>query len=191
MSQTVPVEELTPQAAEEELARLAEAIREADEAYYQNDAPSLTDSEYDALRQRNLAIEARFPDLKRADSPADRVGASVSDGFSKAAHGAPMLSLENAFSDEDVAEFVGRIRRFLGLSEDEPVAITAEPKIDGLSLSLTYEKGKLVRAATRGDGQVGEDVTANARTLDDVPETLAGKGWPDSVEIRGEVYMSH
>lgn len=191
MSQTVPVEELTPQAAEEELARLAEAIREADEAYYQNDAPSLTDAEYDALRQRNLAIEARFPDLKRADSPADRVGASVSDGFSKAAHGAPMLSLDNAFSDEDVAEFVGRIRRFLGLSEDEPVAITAEPKIDGLSLSLTYEKGKLVRAATRGDGQVGEDVTANARTLDDVPVLLAGKGWPDSIEVRGEVYMSH
>tara|TARA_R110002020_G_scaffold83397_2_gene207247 strand:+ start:151310 stop:153415 length:2106 start_codon:yes stop_codon:yes gene_type:complete len=191
MSQPVPVEALTPQEAEEELARLADAIREADEAYYQNDAPSLTDAEYDALRQRNLAIEARFPELKRADSPAERVGASVGDGFSKAAHGAPMLSLDNAFSDEDVAEFVGRIRRFLGLSEDESVAITAEPKIDGLSLSLTYEKGKLVRAATRGDGQVGEDVTANARTLDDVPEALAGKGWPDSVEIRGEVYMSH
>jgi DNA ligase (NAD+) len=191
MSQPVPVEALTPQEAEEELARLAEAIREADEAYYQNDAPSLTDAEYDALRQRNLAIEARFPELKRADSPAERVGASAGDGFSKAAHGAPMLSLDNAFSDEDVTEFVGRIRRFLGLSEDEPVAITAEPKIDGLSLSLTYEEGKLVRAATRGDGQVGEDVTANARTLDDVPETLAGTGWPDSVEIRGEVYMSH
>ena len=191
MSQPVPVEALTPQEAEEELARLAEAIREADEAYYRNDAPSLTDAEYDALRQRNLAIEARFPELKRADSPTDKVGAGVSDGFSKAAHAAPMLSLDNAFSDEDVAEFVGRIRRFLGLSEDEPVAITAEPKIDGLSLSLTYEKGKLVRAATRGDGQVGEDVTANARTLDDVPEALAGKGWPDSIEIRGEVYMSH
>ncbi|KDA04416.1 NAD-dependent DNA ligase LigA [Hyphomonas oceanitis] len=191
MSQPVPVEALTPQQAEEELARLADAIREADEAYYQNDAPSLTDAEYDVLRQRNLAIEARFPELKRANSPTDKVGAAVSDGFNKAAHGAPMLSLDNAFSDEDVAEFVGRIRRFLGLSEDEPVAITAEPKIDGLSLSLTYEKGQLVRAATRGDGQVGEDVTTNARTLDDVPEALAGKGWPDSVEIRGEVYMSH
>jgi DNA ligase (NAD+) len=191
MSKPDPVEALTPQQAEEELARLAEAIRAADEAYYRNDAPDLTDADYDALRQRNLAIEARFPNLKRDDSPSIQVGAAPGEGFAKAAHGAPMLSLDNAFSDEDVADFVGRIRRFLGLGEDEPVVITAEPKIDGLSLSLTYEKGRLVRAATRGDGQVGEDVTANARTLEDIPEKLGGKGWPDSIEVRGEVYMSH
>ncbi|KCZ90646.1 NAD-dependent DNA ligase LigA [Hyphomonas johnsonii] len=191
MSKPDPVEALTPQQAEEELARLAEAIRAADEAYYRNDAPDLTDADYDALRQRNLAIEARFPNLKRDDSPSIQVGAAPGEGFAKAAHGAPMLSLDNAFSDEDVADFVGRIRRFLGLGEDEPVVITAEPKIDGLSLSLTYEKGRLVRAATRGDGQVGEDVTANARTLEDIPGTLGGRGWPDSIEVRGEVYMSH
>ena len=191
MIKPVPVDALTPEAAEEELARLAEAIREADEAYYRNDAPDLTDAEYDALRQRNLAIEARFPELRRADSPADRVGAGVGEGFAKAAHAAPMLSLDNAFSDEDVVEFVARIRRFLGLDEAEPVALTAEPKIDGLSLSLTFENGQLTRAATRGDGQVGEDVTANARTLSDIPAKLNGKGWPDRIEIRGEVYMSH
>jgi len=191
MIKPVPVDALTPEAAEEELARLAEAIREADEAYYRNDAPDLTDAEYDALRQRNLAIEARFPELRRADSPADRVGAGVGEGFAKAAHAAPMLSLDNAFSDEDVVEFVARIRRFLGLDEAEPVALTAEPKIDGLSLSLTFENGQLTRAATRGDGQVGEYVTANARTLSDIPAKLNGKGWPDRIEIRGEVYMSH
>ena len=191
MIKPVPVDALTPEAAEEELARLAEAIREADEAYYRNDAPDLTDAEYDALRQRNLAIEARFPELRRADSPADRVGAGVGEGFAKAAHAAPMLSLNNAFSDEDVVEFVARIRRFLGLDEAEPVALTAEPKIDGLSLSLTFENGQLTRAATRGDGQVGEYVTANARTLSDIPAKLNGKGWPDRIEIRGEVYMSH
>ncbi|KJS37236.1 MAG: NAD-dependent DNA ligase LigA [Hyphomonas sp. BRH_c22] len=191
MIKPVPVDALTPEAAEEELARLAEAIREADEAYYRNDAPDLTDAEYDALRQRNLAIEARFPELRRADSPADRVGAGAGEGFAKAAHAAPMLSLDNAFSDEDVVEFVARIRRFLGLDEGEAVALTAEPKIDGLSLSLTFENGQLTRAATRGDGQVGEDVTANARTLSDIPAKLNGKGWPDRIEIRGEVYMSH
>jgi len=191
MIKPVPVDALTPQAAEEELARLAEAIREADDAYYRNDAPDLTDAEYDALRQRNLAIEARFPELKRADSPADRVGSGLGDGFSKAPHAAPMLSLDNAFSDEDVTEYVARVRRFLGLDETEAVALTAEPKIDGLSLSLTYEKGRLLRAATRGDGQVGEDVTANARTLSDIPAKLNGKGWPDRIEVRGEVYMSH
>jgi DNA ligase (NAD+) len=191
MIKPVPVDALTPETAEEELERLAEAIREADDAYYRNDAPDLTDAEYDALRQRNLAIEARFPELKRADSPADRVGSGAGDGFTKAAHAAPMLSLDNAFSDEDVTEFVARIRRFLGLDETEAVALTAEPKIDGLSLSLTYERGRLLRAATRGDGQVGEDVTANARTLSDIPAKLNGKGWPDHIEIRGEVYMSH
>ncbi|WP_373002544.1 NAD-dependent DNA ligase LigA [Hyphomonas sp.] len=191
MNKPVPVETLTPVEAEAELARLAEAIREADEAYYRNDAPEIADAEYDALRQRNLAIEAQFPELKREDSPTERVGAGPSDGFTKAAHAAPMLSLDNAFTLEDVDDFVGRIRRFLGLAETEEVPITAEPKIDGLSLSLTYEKGKLIRAATRGDGQIGEDVTANARTLDDIPQRLKDAGWPDSLEIRGEVFMSH
>ena len=191
MSEAIPVEALTPEEAAAELARLAALIAEADAAYYQEDAPVLTDAEYDAARQRNLAIEARFPDIKREDSPSDRVGAAAQDGFAKAAHAAPMLSLDNAFSDEDVEEFAGRIRRFLGLGADETLDITAEPKIDGLSLSLTYEKGRLKRAATRGNGQVGEDVTANAKTLKDIPAKLAGQGWPDFIEIRGEVYMSH
>ena len=191
MSEATPVEALTPEEAAAELERLARLIAEADEAYYQEDAPVLTDAEYDTARQRNLAIESRFPELKREDSPSDRVGAAAHDGFAKAAHAAPMLSLDNAFADEDVTEFVGRIRRFLGLGDGESVALTAEPKIDGLSLSLTYEKGRLVRAATRGNGQVGEDVTANARTLGDIPVSLSGKDWPAFIEIRGEVYMSH
>nr|WP_321509283.1 NAD-dependent DNA ligase LigA [uncultured Hyphomonas sp.] len=190
MSEATPVEDLTRDEAAVELERLAGLIAEADAAYYQEDAPLMTDAEYDAARQRNAAIEARFPDLKREDSPSDRVGAAAHEGFAKAAHAAPMLSLDNAFSDEDVSDFADRIRRFLGLSAEEEVAITAEPKIDGLSLSLTYEKGKLKRAATRGNGEVGEDVTANARTLDDIPEKLSGKGWPDMIEIRGEVYMT-
>ncbi|KCZ63443.1 NAD-dependent DNA ligase LigA [Hyphomonas sp. L-53-1-40] len=191
MSEATPVEDLTPDEAAAELARLAAIIAEADAAYYQEDAPVLTDAEYDVARQRNLAIEARFPELKREDSPSDRVGAVAQDGFAKATHAAPMLSLDNAFSDEDVTEFAGRIRRFLGLDESETLELTAEPKIDGLSLSLTYEKGKLKRAATRGNGLVGEDVTANALTLNDIPTKLAGKDWPDFIEIRGEVYMSH
>ena len=190
MSEATPVEDLTREDAAAELERLAKLIAEADAAYYQDDAPLMSDAEYDAARLRNAAIEARFPDLKRPDSPADRVGASAQDGFTKAAHAAPMLSLENAFSDEDVADFVDRIRRFLGLSADEPIALTAEPKIDGLSLSLSYEKGRLKRAATRGNGDVGEDVTANARTLADIPAKLSGKDWPDFIEIRGEVYMT-
>lgn len=190
MSEATPVEDLTREEAAVELERLAGLIAEADAAYYQEDAPLMTDAEYDAARLRNAAIEARFPDLKREDSPSDRVGAAAHDGFAKAAHAAPMLSLDNAFSDEDVSDFADRIRRFLGLGADEEVAITAEPKIDGLSLSLTYEKGTLKRAATRGNGEVGEDVTANARTLDDIPKKLSGKGWPDRIEIRGEVYMT-
>lgn len=184
------VEALTEAEAAAELARLAREIAEADAAYYQNDAPDITDAEYDALRQRNAAIEARFPALKRDDSPSLRVGAEAGEGFAKARHAAPMLSLENAFTDEDVADFAGRIRRFLALPADEVLAFTAEPKIDGLSLSLTYEQGRLVRAATRGDGQTGEDVTANAHTLKDIPAKLKGKGWPESIEVRGEVYMS-
>ena len=190
MSRVKPVEALSEAEAAAELERLAGLIADADAAYYQNDAPELTDAEYDGLRQRNLAIETRFPQLKREDSPTERVGAEAGDGFAKARHSAPMLSLDNAFTDEDVADFAARIRRFLGLPADEVLAFTAEPKIDGLSLSLTYENGKLARAATRGDGQTGEDVTVNARTLGDIPARLKGKGLPQSIEIRGEVYMT-
>ena len=190
MSGVKAASELTEAEAAAELARLAQDIAEADAAYYQNDAPTLTDAAYDALRLRNGEIEARFPHLKREDSPSLRVGAEAGDGFAKARHGVPMLSLENAFTDGDVADFAARIRRFLALPEDTVLAFTAEPKIDGLSLSLTYEKGKLVRAATRGDGQTGEDVTANGRTLGDIPGRLAGKDWPAGIEIRGEIYMA-
>lgn len=190
MNDGIAVEQLTEDQARKELARLATEIKLADAAYYVEDDPHLTDAAYDALRQRNLAIEAAFPHLKRSDSPSDTVGTVVKDGFGKIEHGVPMLSLDNAFSDEDVQDFTDRVRRFLGLSEDEPVIITAEPKIDGLSLSLTYVNGVLQQAATRGDGRVGEDVTANARTLADVPETLAGNGWPERIEVRGEVYIS-
>ena len=190
MSGGIPASALTEQDAAAELARLSREIAEADAAYYQNDAPTLTDAAYDALRLRNAEIEAQFPHLKREDSPSLKVGADAGDGFAKARHGVPMLSLENAFADEDVADFAARIRRFLGLGEDAELAFTAEPKIDGLSLSVTYEKGKLLRAATRGDGQTGEDVTANARTLGDIPAKLAGKDWPASIEIRGEIYMA-
>ncbi len=191
MSANTNVEDLTEDQARKELARLVTEIKLADASYYNEDSPHLTDAAYDALRQRNLAIEARFPHLKRKDSPSDSLGAPVSDGFGKVEHGVPMLSLDNAFTDEDVSEFTDRIRRFLGLSAEEELIITAEPKIDGLSLSLTYENGRLVRGATRGDGRVGEDVTANARTLDDVPAQLGGDGWPSRIEIRGEVYMNN
>lgn len=190
MNGQIAVDALTEDQARKELARLVTEIKLADAAYYADDNPHLSDADYDALRQRNLAIEARFPELKRSDSPSDKVSGAVSDGFGKIEHGVPMLSLDNAFSDDDVQEFTDRIRRFLGLSETEELVITAEPKIDGLSLSLTYEDGVLVKAATRGDGRVGEDVTANARTLDTVPDTLSGSGWPVRIEIRGEVYMS-
>ncbi|MEM1390282.1 MAG: NAD-dependent DNA ligase LigA [Pseudomonadota bacterium] len=191
MSDPVSVEALDEAGAKRELARLATEIKLADVAYYNDDSPHLSDADYDALRRRNLAIEARFPDLKRKDSPTDRVGVKPSEGFGKITHGEAMLSLDNAFNEQDVADFIGRIRRFLGLDETETVALTAEPKIDGLSLSLTYEKGLLIRAATRGDGRMGEDVTANARTIDDVPQRLPADTGPDRIEIRGEVYMRH
>ena len=189
MNAEIAVDALSEDQARKELARLAVEIKLADASYYAEDDPHLSDAEYDALRRRNLDIETRFPHLKRADSPSEAVGIAVSDGFGKIQHGVPMLSLDNAFSDEDVRDFQDRIRRFLGLDPETELKITAEPKIDGLSLSLTYEGGQLVRAATRGDGRVGEDVTANARTLAEVPETLSGNGWPDRIEIRGEVYM--
>ncbi|MEX6504796.1 NAD-dependent DNA ligase LigA [Jiella sp. M17.18] len=185
-----PVEDLTENEAAEELARLAAEIAGHDRRYFQEDAPTVSDAEYDALRRRNAAIEARFPELIREDSPSARVGSEVSEKFGKIRHALPMLSLDNAFSDEDVRDFARRVRRFLKLAEDAPLAITAEPKIDGLSLSLRYEGGALVSAATRGDGTTGEDVTRNARTVTDIPNRLKGEA-PDVFEVRGEVYMSH
>ncbi|MEL7104640.1 MAG: NAD-dependent DNA ligase LigA [Pseudomonadota bacterium] len=183
------VNDLTKAQARAELARLAAALAEANTAYHTDDAPVIADADYDALKRRNAAIEARFPDLKRADSPSDQVGAAPSETFSKVRHEVRMLSLGNAFDDEDVVDFVRSVRAYLGLAEEAPLAFTAEPKIDGLSLSLLYEHGQLKRAATRGDGETGEDVTANARTIAGLPQTLAGA--PDRLEVRGEVYMSH
>ena len=191
MSALKDVEALTEKEARDEHARLAKEIAKHDKAYYQNDAPKVSDAIYDALRQRLEGIEARFPSLVDLFSPTQRVGAAPSGKFGEITHAVPMLSLGNAFKDEDVEDFVGRIRRFLGLGENEPVAITAEPKIDGLSASIRYENGKLVHGATRGDGQTGEDVTRNLLTLDEIPDTLAGRDWPDVVGVRGEVYMSH
>ena len=176
--------------AKAELKRLATEIATHDKRYYQQDAPTVTDAEYDALRQRNAAIEARFPQLIRADSPSKRIGASPIGKFRKVRHAVPMLSLDNAFAEQDVVDFVARIRRFLRLSEDEKLAFSAEPKIDGLSMSLRYEGGELVTAATRGDGAEGEDVTANIRTLEDVPKKLKGRNVPNVCEVRGEVYMT-
>ncbi|MBV9812609.1 MAG: NAD-dependent DNA ligase LigA, partial [Acetobacteraceae bacterium] len=174
--------------AEAELARLADEIAGHDRAYHEQDAPVISDAEYDALRRRNAAIEARFPALVREDSPSRRVGAPPASGFAKVRHRVPMLSLDNAFDADDFAEFVARARRFLGLHE-ETLALVGEPKIDGLSISLSYEDGRLVRGATRGDGAEGEDVTANLRTQASVPQKLKGKT-PARIEIRGEVFMS-
>ncbi|MGZ8300014.1 MAG: NAD-dependent DNA ligase LigA, partial [Rhodoplanes sp.] len=187
---TVEVDQLTPAQAKAELMRLALEIGAHDKRYYQEDDPTVSDAEYDKLRKRNAAIEERFPELIRADSPSKRVGAAPSRGFAKVRHAVPMLSLDNAFNDEDVEDFVGRIRRFLKLSDDEEIAFCAEAKIDGLSMSLRYEDGELVRAATRGDGAEGEDVTANIRTLADVPHKLKGRSVPEICEVRGEVYMT-
>jgi DNA ligase (NAD+) len=175
--------------AETEVTALTVRIREADAAYYQNDAPIISDAEYDALRLKLEAIVARFPELESDDSPTKTVGAAPTQGFRKVRHAAPMLSLGNAFDREDVTDFVDRIRRFLGLTADAEIKFVAEPKIDGLSCSLTYEKGELKLAATRGDGEEGEDVTANARQVGDIPNKLKGNDWPDIVEVRGEVYM--
>ena len=183
-----PVEDLTPQEAAEELAALATEISEHDRRYHAEDAPSISDAEYDELRLRNAAIEVAFPELQRADSPSKAVGAAPSGTFSQVRHARPMLSLDNVFSDEDVRDFVGSVRRFLAFSGEQELAFTAEPKIDGLSMSLRYERGKLVTAATRGDGTTGENVTANIRTISEIPDTLPADA-PEVVEVRGEVYM--
>jgi DNA ligase (NAD+) len=186
----IEVNELTEAAAKRELKRLAAEIAHNDDLYYSKDAPKVSDAAYDLLRRRNDAIEKRFPELIREDSPSKRIGAPVARGFAKVRHAVPMLSLDNAFSDADVEDFVGRIRRFLKLGADDTIAFNAEPKIDGLSMSLRYEDGELVRAATRGDGTEGEDVTANIRTLKSVPEKLKGRNVPAVCEVRGEVYMT-
>lgn len=185
-----PVEVLAPEEAQAELEHLAIEIARHDQLYHGQDQPEISDAAYDALRRRNLAVEQRFPDLIREDSPSRRVGYVALDKFDKVAHAVAMLSLDNAFGDDDVRDFEARIRRFLRLDADAPLALTAEPKIDGLSLSLRYENGRLVRAATRGDGLVGEDVTVNARTIADIPGILAGENLPQIAEIRGEVYMT-
>jgi DNA ligase (NAD+) len=188
---TKPVEDLTPDEAEAELARLAEAIAAANIAYHQKDAPEITDAEFDAMRRRNDAIEEAFPDLIRSDSPANAVGAPPAEGFAKVRHAVPMLSLAKAYTDQDVVDFIERGRRFFERDKDLEIAFTAEPKIDGLSASLRYENGVFVQGATRGDGAVGEDITANLRTIKDIPPRLHGKDWPQSIEIRGEVYMTY
>ncbi|WP_455481607.1 NAD-dependent DNA ligase LigA [Bartonella sp. B35(2025)] len=182
------IKNLTALEAERELERLAKEIARHDILYNNNDQPEISDAQYDALRRRNADIEALFPELIRTDSPSYRIGAPVSEKFEKSIHTHAMLSLDNAFSSEDVSEFFDRIRRFLRFPEKQILEMTAEPKIDGLSLSLRYEKGRLVCAATRGDGHVGENVTVNARTISDIPQILQGK-FPDIIEVRGEVYM--
>jgi DNA ligase (NAD+) len=183
------IAKLTKAQAKVEHTRLALELERHDKAYYQEDAPVISDAEYDSLRQRFNAIEDRFPDLVTPESPSQKIGAAPSGRFKKVRHALPMLSLDNAFAEQDVRDFVGRIERFLKLKDDK-IDFSAEPKIDGLSMSLRYEGGELVTAATRGDGAVGEDVTANIRTLEDVPQTLKGRSVPDVCEVRGEVYMT-
>src|SRR5580698_5208103 len=185
-----PVEALSEKQASAAHARLAAEIAAHDRRYYQDDAPTVSDAEYDRLRRRYGAIETRFPSLRSRESLTAKVGAAPSARFAKVRHAVPMQSLDNAFSDEDVVDFVARIRRFLRLPEDEVVAFSAEPKIDGLSMSLRYVDGELVTGATRGDGAEGEDVTANVKTLADIPQRLKGKNVPAVCEVRGEVYMT-
>jgi DNA ligase (NAD+) len=189
LSADIAVQDLTEAQAKAELEKLASALNQANVAYHGEDAPQISDAEYDRLKRRNTEIEDKFPALKRVDSPSEKIGVGPSEGFSKVAHAVAMLSLANAFDDQDVTDFDARIRKYLGLSQDAELEYTAEPKIDGLSLSLRYEQGVLVQAATRGDGAVGENVTANAKTISDIPQRLSGA--PDILEVRGEVYMSH
>jgi DNA ligase (NAD+) len=187
--ESIPVDQLTPDQARAELERLAAEIAHHDRLYYRDAAPEVSDAAYDALRARNAAIEARFPELVRPDSPSHRIGAAPVEAFGKVTHRVPMLSLDNAMAAAEVAEFLRRARRFLSLREDAPLDLVAEPKIDGLSSSLRYENGLLVQGATRGDGTVGEDVTGNLRTIRDIPQRLQGERPPAVLEVRGEVYM--
>src|SRR5271170_6386762 len=190
MSRAPAAASLTLAQAKKEHARLGAEIAEHDRRYHAEDAPTISDAEYDALRRRYTALEKAHPSLADAGSLNRKVGAAPSARFAKVRHSVPMLSLDNAFADEDVVDFVGRIRRFLRLADDEEIAFSAEPKIDGLSMSLRYEDGLLVTGATRGDGAEGEDVTANVKTLKDIPHRLKGKGVPAVCEVRGEVYMT-
>lgn len=185
----ISVGDLSKAQAANEMAWLASQIKAANDAYHRDDAPDISDADYDRLKRRNSALEAAFPDLKREDSPSDQIGGALAEGFGKVQHAVRMLSLGNAFDDEDIFEFDARIRKYLGMSNSAQLFYTAEPKIDGLSLSLRYEKGMLVQAATRGDGDVGENVTANARTIADIPQKISNA--PEILEVRGEVYMSH
>ena len=188
MSQS-PIADLTPIEAAAELAELAKELARHDALYHGKDRPEITDADYDALKKRNEALEAAFPDLVRIDSPSRKVGAAPAAGFQQVTHAKPMLSLDNLFEDADVTDFVASVYRFLGVLPDNSIAFTAEPKIDGLSMSIRYEKGVMVSAATRGDGAVGENVTANIKTIKEIPQRLPD-GVPDVVEVRGEVYMA-
>jgi DNA ligase (NAD+) len=190
MPDPAPVDSLSEAEATAELTRLADELAAHDVRYFQDESPTISDADYDALKRRNAELEARFPHLVRENSPSLKVGAARASSFAPVEHGVPMLSLDNAFTDDDAREFDARVRRFLRLGED-PVAYTAEPKIDGLSASLRYERGLFVQGATRGDGRVGEDVTANLKTIGEIPHRLAGDGWPEVIEIRGEVYFGH
>lgn len=188
----IPVDELTRAQAQWELTRLAAEVKHHDELYYQRSQPKVSDADYDALKQRNAAIEARFPELMLPDSPSKRVGAAPAAGFAKVRHAVPMLSLDNAFGEEDVRDFFESVRRFMKELKDDPtipIEAVAEPKIDGLSATLRYEGGEFIQGATRGDGAEGEDITANLRTVKDIPARLQGEGWPAVLEVRGEVYM--
>ena len=189
MAQDPPVSDMSEDQARSELQRLALALAQANRAYHHDDSPSIDDATFDRLKLRNAQIEQRFPHLKRTDSPSDQIGAKPKEGFGKIRHRQPMLSLSNAFEAKDVEDFVARLKKFLNLKPQSDMRMTAEPKIDGLSLAVRYEKGQLVHAVTRGDGETGEDVTVNALTIADIPETLSGA--PDILEVRGEVYMTH
>ncbi|HVY52741.1 MAG TPA: NAD-dependent DNA ligase LigA [Devosia sp.] len=191
MTDSRDVEDFSEDEARAELDRLHEALSRADRLYFERDAPEITDAAYDALKRRYQAIERAFPELKRPDSLSERVGGAPVEGFAKVRHEAPMLSLAKAYTDQDVIDFAERARRFFERDKDLDLVFTAEPKIDGLSASLRYENGVLVRGATRGDGTVGEDITENLRTIADIPHKLRGKGWPQVIEIRGEVYMTY
>ncbi|MDI9636976.1 hypothetical protein QM565_14570 [Geitlerinema splendidum] len=188
---SIPLDQLTEEKAKEELKALAQTIALHDRLYYLEDQPQISDAEYDELRLRNAAIEKKFPYLIREDSPSLRVGAPLTGPFKKVKHRRVVLSLDNGFEDQDVYDFMDRIRRFLGLSQDIPIEIVAEPKIDGLSATLEYEKGIFVLGATRGDGIEGEDITQNLKTLKDIPNLIEDKNFPALTEIRGEVYMRH